>query len=101
AYFLDRPIEIAEGASLHSGTLAGGVLRRATPLTGASLAWRALSRHARVTRNRRITGVADATDMIVTSADERPLPVQVDGDDLGEVGEARFSVLPAALNVVS
>jgi diacylglycerol kinase family enzyme len=100
-YFLDRPIEIAEGASLHSGTLAGGVLQRATPLTGASLAWRALSRHARVTRNRRIAAVADATDMTVTSADERPLPLQVDGDYLGEVSEARYSILPDALNVVS
>jgi len=37
----------------------------------------------------------------VTSADERPLPLQVDGDYLGEVAEARFSILPDALNVVS
>ena len=35
------------------------------------------------------------------SADERPLPLQVDGDYLGEVAEARFSVLPEALNVVA
>jgi diacylglycerol kinase family enzyme len=100
-YFQNRPIDIAEGASLQSGTLAGGVLHSATPLTGASIAWRALSSHARVIRNRRITGVSDATGMTVTSADERPLPLQVDGDYLGEVSEARFSVLPEALNVVS
>jgi diacylglycerol kinase family enzyme len=100
-YFQNRPIDIAEGASLHSGTLAGGVLHRATPLTGASLAWRALSRHARVTRNRQITGLADASGITVTSADGRPLPLQVDGDYLGEVSEARFSVLPEALNVIS
>jgi diacylglycerol kinase family enzyme len=100
-YFQNRPIEIAEGASLHSGTLAGGVLHRATPLTGASIAWRALSTHGRVVRNRRITGVSDATGMTVTSADGRPVPLQVDGDYLGEVSEARFSVLPEALKVVS
>ncbi len=100
-YFQNRPIDIAEGASLHSGTLAGGVLRSATPLTGASLAFRALSRNARVTRNRRITGLPDASAISVTSADERPLPLQVDGDYLGEVAEARFSVMPAALNVVA
>ena len=29
-YFQDRPIEIAEGATLDSGALAGGVLHRAT-----------------------------------------------------------------------
>jgi diacylglycerol kinase family enzyme len=100
-YFQNRPIEVAEGASLQSGTLAGGVLHRATPLAGASIGFRALSRHARVTRNRQITGLADATGLTVTSADDRPLPLQVDGDYLGEVGEARFSVLPQALNVVA
>jgi diacylglycerol kinase family enzyme len=100
-YFQNRPIDIAEGATLQSGTLAGGVLHRATPLAGASIGFRALSRHARVTGNRQITGLADASNVSVTSADGRPLPLQVDGDYLGEVGEARFSVLPAALNVIS
>jgi diacylglycerol kinase family enzyme len=100
-YFQDRPIDIAEGAALDSGSLAGGVLHRATPLAGASLAFRALSRHARVSRSRQITGLSDATGMTVSSADGRPLPLQVDGDYLGAVSEARYSVLPEALSVVS
>ncbi|MCW3033249.1 MAG: hypothetical protein QOK19_1640 [Solirubrobacteraceae bacterium] len=100
-YFQNRPIEIAEGASLDSGALAGGVLHRATLLSMPSIAWRAFSRRARVTRSRQVTGVADATGMTVTSADGRPLPLQVDGDYLGEVSEARYSLLPEALNVVS
>jgi diacylglycerol kinase family enzyme len=37
----------------------------------------------------------------VRSADERPLPLQVDGDYVGEVREARYSILPRALCVVS
>jgi diacylglycerol kinase family enzyme len=100
-YFQNRPIDIAEGASLDSGNLAGGVLHSATLLAMPSIAFRALSRHARVTRHRQITGVADATGMTVTSADGRPLPLQVDGDYLGEVSEARYSILPDALNVIS
>jgi diacylglycerol kinase family enzyme len=100
-YFQNRPIDIAEGASLHSGTLAAGVLHRATLLAMPSIAWRALSKHARVTRHRQITGLADATGMTVRSADDRPLPLQVDGDYLGEVSEARYSILPDALNVIS
>jgi diacylglycerol kinase family enzyme len=100
-YFQNRPVDIAEGASLHSGTLAGGVLHRATPLGMPSIAWRALSPRAHVTRHRQITGLPDATGMTVRSADERPLPLQVDGDYLGEVSEARYSVLPEALSVVS
>ncbi len=100
-YFQDRPIEIAEGASLQSGALAGGVLRRATLLAGPSIAWRALSPRARVARHRQVTPVPDASGLVVRSADERPLPLQVDGDYLGEVAEARYSVLPQALNVVA
>jgi diacylglycerol kinase family enzyme len=100
-YFQDRPIEIAEGAALDSGALAGGVLHRATPLTMPFLAWRAFSRRARVAGHRRVTGLANMSELVVRTADERPLPLQVDGDYLGEVAEARYSVLPQALNVVA
>ena len=67
-YFQNRPIDIAEGATLQSGTLAGGVLHRATPLAGASIGFRALSRHARVTGNRQIT----ASRTRATSASRAP-----------------------------
>jgi diacylglycerol kinase family enzyme len=100
-YFQNRPIEIAEGASLDSGALAGGVLHRATLLSMPSIAWRAFSPRARVVRHRQITGVEDASELVVRSADGRPLPLQVDGDYLGEVTEARYSIMPGALNVIS
>jgi len=100
-YFQDRPIEIAEDASLHSGTLAGGVLHRATLLSMPSIAWRAFSPRARVTRHRQVTALPSTGEVVVCSADERPLPLQVDGDYLGEVAEARYSILPDALAVVA
>ncbi len=100
-YFQNRPIEIADGAALDSGTLAGGVLHRATPLSMPSIAWRALSSRARVAGHRQVTGLPDVSELVVRSADGRPLPLQVDGDYLGEVTEARYSVLPQALNIVS
>ena len=100
-YFHDHPIEIAEGAVLDSGTLAGGVLHRATPLTMPSIGWRAISPRAQVVRHRQVTGFADATELTVRSADGRPLPLQVDGDYLGDVAEARYGILPRALNVVA
>jgi diacylglycerol kinase family enzyme len=37
----------------------------------------------------------------VRSRDDRPLPIQVDGDYLGEVDEAEFGVRPAGISVVS
>jgi hypothetical protein len=37
----------------------------------------------------------------VTSADERPLPLQVDGDFIGEFAQARFQAVPDGLLIVS
>jgi diacylglycerol kinase family enzyme len=100
-YFQNRPIEIAEGAELSSGTLAGGVLHRATAVSMPFIAWRALSRKARFVRHRQVTGLSGFTELTVRSADGRPLPLQVDGDYVGEVAEACYSILPGALNVVA
>jgi len=100
-YFQDRPIEIADDASLDSGTLAGGVLHRATLLSMPSIAWRAFSPRARVSRHRQVSPLANTGELLVRSTDGRPLPLQVDGDFLGEVHEARYSILPRALTVVS
>jgi diacylglycerol kinase family enzyme len=99
-YFQDRPIEIAEGVELDSGALAGGVLHRATLMSMPSIAWRALSRRARVLGHRQVSPLQQLSELTVRSADGRPLPLQADGDYMGEVSEARYSVLPDALQVV-
>jgi diacylglycerol kinase family enzyme len=100
-YFQNRPIHIAEGATLDSGALAGCVLHRATPLSMPFIAWRAFSTEARVVRHRHVTGFSKVTELTVKSSDGRPLPLQVDGDYLGEVHEAHYSIVPRALTVIS
>jgi diacylglycerol kinase family enzyme len=42
-----------------------------------------------------------ATQLRVRSRDERPLPLQVDGDYIGEAADAMFSVTPNGIAVVS
>ncbi|HEY2632132.1 MAG TPA: diacylglycerol kinase family protein [Solirubrobacteraceae bacterium] len=100
-YFKDRPIEVADGVELDSGTLRACVLHRARPLDMPSIAFRAFSKRARVTRHRQVTSLAQDTELVVRSSDEAPLPLQVDGDYLGDVMEARYSILPGELAVVS
>ena len=39
--------------------------------------------------------------MSVRSRDQRPLPLQVDGDYIGEVSEAEFTVSDAGILVIS
>jgi diacylglycerol kinase family enzyme len=100
-YFGDRPVEIAEGATLTSGDLAGVVLDRAWPTDVPTIIGRAFSRHLKVGRHRHVHPFSGLQGLCVRSLDDRPLPLQVDGDYLGEVDEAEFGVTPRGIAVVS
>ena len=100
-YFGSRPVEMAEGASLSSGDLAGLVLERARPTDIPTIIWRALSKRARVTRHRHVHPFNGVREFTVRSLDDRPLPLQVDGDYIGEFSEATFGVTPRGIMVVS
>jgi diacylglycerol kinase family enzyme len=101
-YFGERPVHLGEGAALDSGDLSGVVLRRASPIDIPTIIWRALSKRPRFGRHRQVRPFAGITELEVHALDEqRPLPVQVDGDYIGEVTDARFSISPRALMVVA
>jgi diacylglycerol kinase family enzyme len=100
-YFGNRPVHMGEGATLESGDLAGIVLERATVIDIPTISWRALSRRARVAEHRRVHGFSGLSNLEVITRDERPLPLQVDGDYIGEVHEARFEAVPRGMLVVA
>jgi len=100
-YFKDKPVHVAEGVALDDGRLGGAVLHRATLLDVPPVAARLLSKRLRVTDHRRVGGWSGASAARVVSADGRPVPLEVDGDWIGDVTEARFDVSPRALAVVS
>lgn len=100
-FFGNRPVHMGEGATLDSGDLAGVVLQRASPLDVLTVSWRALSGRARLVRHRRVHGFSHQRRLRVVSADDRLLPIQVDGDYIGEVREATFECLPQGMLVVS
>ena len=100
-YFGDRGVEMAEGASLQSGDLAGLILKRTNPLDVPSIAWRALSPSARVAGHRQIMPFTAEKQLRISSLDERELPVQVDGDFIGCASEYTFSVEPGALAILA
>jgi diacylglycerol kinase family enzyme len=100
-YFRSRPIELVEDIDLASGDLGGVLLRRASPVDVPTVMWRALSKRAKVERHRQVSGFRHVQRVVVRSADDRPVPVQVDGDFVGHHDEAVFTVHPRALRVVS
>lgn len=100
-YFSRRPVELGEDTDLGSGLLSGVVLRRASPVDMPTLLWRGLSKRARMLDHRQIEGFSALPEVIIHSADERPVPLQVDGDYIGDTTLARLDVVPDALAVVS
>jgi diacylglycerol kinase family enzyme len=100
-YFGNRPIEIGEGATLESHDLAGAILRRSNPLEIPTIIWRAMSKRAHVSRHRQVHPFTGVSELRIRSLDERPLPLQVDGDYIGEVREATFGVTPTGILVVA
>ncbi len=100
-YFGHRPVEIADGAELESGTLAGVVLERASPIDIPTVIFRALYSRARIGRHRQVHPFSGCEGLLVRSLDDRPLPLQVDGDYIGEAHEAHFSLIRGGIHVVA
>ena len=99
-YFRRRPIQLVDGTHLGSGDLSAAVLTRANAIDVPTIARRLLSTRASVGRHRRVDAFDGLDGLRVRSVDDRPVPVQVDGDYIGELEEAVFSVLPGGLQVL-
>lgn len=100
-FFRRRPIDLAEESALNSGTLAGVVLRRASPLDMPTVIWRAFSQRARIVRHRQVSTFATTGTVRVTSLDGRGVPLQVDGDHIDDVAAAQYTISPDRLLVVA
>jgi diacylglycerol kinase family enzyme len=100
-YFHEKPIEVVEGIGLEDGVLGGAMLERATVLDVPGIAARLLSDRLRVANHRRVATWPSSTTAVVRSVDGRPVPLEVDGDHIGDVTEARYEVRPRALTVVA
>jgi diacylglycerol kinase family enzyme len=100
-YFGERPVHVASGVELDSGDLAGVVLQRARPLDLPTVLWRMLAGPGRLSRHRHIHPFSGVDGVRVRSLDDRPLPIQVDGDYIGTADEVEFGVSPRALTIVA
>ena len=100
-YFKRRPVNLVEGARLDSGDLAGVMLTRSRPSDVPTVTFRALSGAARIARHRGVRALAGVRRARIRSLDGRPVPVQVDGDHIGDETVAELSVASGALRVVS
>ena len=101
-YFRQHPIRVVEPAGLDTGSISIGVLKRATVLELPTLVPRLLSGNAsRVMRNRQVEPLPELSVAKVEAIDDRPFPVHVDGDYIGDFSEIEFGVSPRGLLTVA
>jgi diacylglycerol kinase family enzyme len=100
-YFKSRPVNMVDGARLDSGDLAGVMLTRARPYDVPTVTFRALSGAARIAKHPAIRAFSGFREATVRSLDGRPVPLQVDGDHIGDETVAELSVSAGALRIVS
>ena len=100
-YFRRIPIHAANGAELTDDTLSAVGLRTSRPTVMPGVLWRLFSPRARLARHRQIDGFTNVHELVVRSVDDRPVPLHVDGDYIGDVTEAVYGVDDAPLHVVS
>jgi diacylglycerol kinase family enzyme len=101
SYFGRRPLHVVEGVELDDGTIGAMVLERAAPIDIPTVSARLLSNKLRMVGHRRVSGFTGSVDIRVVSTDGRPVPLQVDGDYVGDASEVVFGVWPGALRVVA
>jgi diacylglycerol kinase family enzyme len=106
-YFGKLPVRVCEGAELSNGRLSGAVLGRATQRDMPTVAARVLNDRLEATSHRHIESFEALTEAQVAAISEdpsgatRPVPVQVDGDYIGEFTEVSIGIEPRALTFVA
>ena len=101
-YFASRPIRICRDVSPTDGRLGAVVLQRATPLQIPTVLARVFSSNPdTVAKHRQIASLSQLDRISISTADGRPLPVQVDGDHVGDYEQIEYSVDAGGLAIVS
>lgn len=100
-YFGPREIRLCDAAALDSGALSITLLRRARPAELPGVVRRLVSRRAPVAGHPQIVAFPHLRTATVTAVGPDPLPLEADGEFLGEHRRIEFGVLPGALGVVA
>jgi diacylglycerol kinase family enzyme len=96
----EHTIELFKNLPLDSGTFSAALIKRARLHDLPGILTRGFSGRP-LSKVPAVTPFPNITKVIATSADGRPLPIQADGDYLGEHLEAEFELAPGVLRVVS
>ena len=99
-YFRNRPLAVGEEIALDSGSISLVVLKRGLMRDALGAAWR-LFTPANVARHPQGASFTHLREARIEPVGDERLPVQVDGDFIGDHGELVFRVHPQALTIAT
>lgn len=102
-YFGEREIELCAEAGLDTRSLSIVTLDRANPIDFFPIATRLLTPGTDLAENRHIHIAPEVQRAHVTKRkpDGPKIPLQADGDHIGDYDEIVFTALPAAINIIA
>jgi diacylglycerol kinase family enzyme len=101
-YFASHPIRVCIGAGNRNGTLSAAVLKRATPFEIPTIMARIFAGGPdAVSKHKQVEPLQGLRELRITSRNDRPFPLQLDGDHIGDFTEVDLGVRHLALPIVS
>jgi diacylglycerol kinase family enzyme len=99
-YFRNRPLHVGEEIGLDTGCLSVVVLKRGLMRDAFGATWR-LFTPANVARHPQGASFTRVSQALIEPADGEPLPVQVDGDYIGDHPALLYEAHPGALTLAT
>ena len=96
-----RPVTLCGNVGLDSGSFAAALVKTGAPLRAGVTALRIVGATGETGGRNGTTQLGPLTKLRLRSADGQPLPLQVDGDFVGEHLTVDFSIEPGALTVLA
>jgi diacylglycerol kinase family enzyme len=96
-----RPVTLCGNVGLDSGSFSAALVKSGAPIQAGMTALRIVGATAETGGKNGTTQLGPLTTLLLRSADDRPLPLQVDGDFAGEHLAVDFTISPGALTVLA
>jgi len=96
-----RPVTLCGNVELDSGSFSAALVKSGAPLRAGATALRIVGATAESGGNNGTAQLGPLTTLKLRSADDQPLPLQVDGDFAGEHTAVEFAIEPGALTVLA
>ena len=96
-----RPVTLCGNVELDSGSFSAALVKSGAPLRAGATALRIVGATAESGGNNGTAQLGPLTTLKLRSADDQPLPLQVDGDFAGEHTAVEFAIEPGVLTVLA